>query len=182
MLRDRLPKFVRDESELSTSALNPKLHRCPHCGRAGTLVGHGSVRGYAHDSSCRIVRGRRLLCSNRHRQRGCGRTTTILLASMLARRVANTSTVSAVVGASRTAIQLSKRAVTRLRRRWRHASPLLRTRLSSLRSPPQTATADPLTQLLEHLRLVFADARCPFEAYQLHFQAHLLAVAASPTC
>ncbi len=181
MLRDRLPKFVRDESELSTSALNPKLHICPHCGRSGTLVGHGIVRGYAHNSSRRIVRGRRLLCSNRYRQRGCGRTTAVVLASMLARRVANTSTLAAVVGVSQAATQLSKRATTRLRRRWRHAGHLLRTRVCSLSPPPQTPTADPLTQLLEHLRLVFADARCPFEAYQLHFQAHLLAVAASPT-
>lgn len=181
MLRDRLPKFVHAEPELSTRALNPKLHPCPHCGRSGTLVGHGFVRGYAHDSSCRIVRGRRLLCSNRYRRRGCGRTTAILLASTLARRVANTSTLAAVVAVSQAAIQLSKRTATRLRRRWRHAGHALRTRLCSVKPPPQTSTADPLAHLLEHLRLVFADARCPFEAYQLHFQAHLLAVTASPT-
>ena len=105
----------------------------------------------------------------------------ILLASMLARRVANTSALAAVVGASQAAIQLSKRAATRLRRRWRHATHPLRTRLCSMEPPPQVSTTDPLAQLLEHFRLVFAEARCPFEAYQLHFQSHLLAVAASPT-
>ena len=185
MHRERLPKFVCDENDLSASSLNPKLRRCPHCGRAGTLVGHGLVRGYAHDRSRRIVRGRRLLCSNRHRQTGCGRTTAVLLASMLARCVASTTTLAAITRAfmrgARPTVELSKRACARLWRRWHCARQVLRTRLLSLGPPPGTDSDDPKVQLLAHLRLAFGDARCHFEAYQLHFQSHLLAVAASPT-
>jgi hypothetical protein len=40
------PLFVRERQELDKVLLRANLLACPHCGRAGMLIGHGFVKGY----------------------------------------------------------------------------------------------------------------------------------------
>jgi len=88
----RAPNFVRDAAELGSHLFRGSA--CPHCGRLDTLVGHGLLHGYDPLSDEHVLRGRRMLCSNRYRRPGCGRTLAVLLASMLRRRIASTASLS----------------------------------------------------------------------------------------
>ena len=78
------PRFVGDRHDLDAVLAGARQIACPHCRRVGTVVGHGLLVGYAEHGSERVVRGRRLLCSRRFRRSGCGRTFSVLLATVLA--------------------------------------------------------------------------------------------------
>jgi hypothetical protein len=142
--------------------------------------------GYAEAGSERVVRGRRLLCSNRRRRTGCGRTWSVRIASVIAgfcvRTAALSHLLSAVVrGASLKAAWttrppgLSMRSGYRLWRRLRAAQSHLRTVLCSACPPPPCSDARPLAQLLMHLQHALGTASCVFASFQLTFQRHLLA-------
>jgi hypothetical protein len=55
--------------------------QCPHCGAQGQLVSHGFV--YKKSQTYKKAVGKRLFCSNRHRKKGCGKTTRLYLAEEL---------------------------------------------------------------------------------------------------
>lgn len=179
--RGRTPRFVDDEAGLEQARLQAKQDHCPHCGRADTLVGHGLLYGYAAHGSETIVRGRRLLCSNRHRRPGCGHTVAVLLATVLACCVVSTRVLSALVEAfidghapSAVDLPVHPRSRTRLWQRLLRAQHHLRTRLLSLAPPPSTTSPEPIAQLWAHLRHVFAAAVCPWAAFHLRFQVDVL--------
>ncbi len=182
-----LPRFVRDVTRLDVSQLQPKLHRCPHCERVGFLVGHGLLFGYAELSGDRIIRGRRLLCSNRHRRRGCGRTVSIFSSWVLPRFMVSAVTLfsfflAALLGrSSRLAAwtstigeALSVSTAYRLWRRLQGCQSRLRTRLCAIVPFGPSEETEPWSHLLEHFRSAFSDSTCPFSAYQLAFQEPLL--------
>lgn len=58
---------------------------CQHCDKVGYLIGHGFVY---RQVTCRHreVVGKRLVCSRRHNNRGCGRTIQLRLAVQLPKR------------------------------------------------------------------------------------------------
>jgi hypothetical protein len=93
---------VRDGTGLANVLLEHKLAQCPHCRQTGALIGHGLLRGYAERSSERVVRGRRIFCSNRGLRPGCGRTFSVLLTMVLSGFLVRTLTlfcfVTAVLG------------------------------------------------------------------------------------
>jgi hypothetical protein len=89
----RPPRFVRDGAALVEVLLGLKLAGCPQCRRSRTLIGHGLLRGYAEHSSEVVVRGRRVLCSNRGQRPGCGRTFSVLLSTVVASFVVRTLTL-----------------------------------------------------------------------------------------
>lgn len=91
-------RFVSSEAALDEARWAAKLQACPHCGRTGTLIGHGMLFGYAERTQERVVRGRRLFCSNRNRRPGCGRTLSIWLGAVIAGFVVRTRTLSHFVG------------------------------------------------------------------------------------
>jgi hypothetical protein len=93
----RTPRFVDDEARLERARLEAKRDDCPHCERADTLVGQCCTAMPCGAGT--IVRGRRLLCSNRHRRPGCGRTVAVLLATVIAGCVVSTRVVSTLVEA-----------------------------------------------------------------------------------
>ena len=159
---------------------------CPHCGRNGTLVGHGRLCGYAEREAGRAVRGQRFLCSNRFRRPGCGRTFSVLFAAFFAgfligaetlwrfaQRVvaidARRSAWLAVVGDA-----LSVSSGYRLWHRLSQAQPLLRSELSRLCPPPVCTDDEPLARLLAHFQAAFPMAGCPLAAFQLWFQRGVL--------
>ena len=70
---------------------------------------------------------------------------------------------------------LSLRSGYRLWRRFTAARHHLRTRLLTVRPPPETKSAVPEAQLLAHLRAVFPSGPCFLASFQHHFQAHIFA-------
>ena len=180
------PRFVSSVGQLDECLRSAKLRRCPHCKRSGTLIGHGYLRGYAERSTELVVRGRRLFCSDRFLGRGCGRTVAILLDHLLPRHTVCTTTlldfVKAIVGgASRRAAwqTASSKALGltsgyRLWRRLQLAQSYLRTKLSSVTDPTESAATEPFVQLLEHIQTTFAVERCPFSSFQSRLQSPLL--------
>jgi hypothetical protein len=85
--RWELKTFVDTLDEFQQMSDNLKQYRCPHCLSRGTLIRHGYLYGYAplNSDALWITKGLRLLCSNRYRSRGCGRTVSIWLSSVLHR-------------------------------------------------------------------------------------------------
>lgn len=176
------PKFVSSIDQLAECLRVAKLHQCPHCKRCGTLIGHGFLRGYAEHSSERIIRGRRLFCSDRFLQRGCGRTVAILLDTVLRTFSVRAATlfglaVSVVAGHSiRTAWQFACRMFSlssayRLWQRLLDAQSKWRTQLLTVCPPPLSQASQPIAQLLEHFRVAFMPYECPFSAFQSQLQS-----------
>lgn len=162
--------------------------RCPKCHHAGALVGHGWLRGYAADGTPAQVRGRRLLCSARGRKAGCGRTASVLLASVLRGFSGTTTLLTAVLAALseghsvrhwfRTAAQrpaLTLRSVHRIVARVRRHLSAWRVRLSRHSPSPSTSHHDPVAAITRHLRLAFPTAHDPVAALQRASQRGLFA-------
>jgi hypothetical protein len=182
-------RFVEDPISLDGLRLTLKLVTCPHCRRAGALIGHGFLHGYAEQSSEVGLRGRRFFCSNRGRRPGCGRTFSVALSTVLAGFVIRTITlfsfVTAVLGGkSRRAAWLDTAGSAfslstgyRLWRRLREAQSRVRACLCREAPPPVCASREPLAQLLEHLGVVVGATKLDgFAGFQAHTQEHLLGV------
>lgn len=177
------PRFARDEPALLSVLLGIKLVACPHCRRCGALIGHGLLRGYGERGSERVVRGRRFFCSNRSLRRGCGRTFSVALTTVLAGFVVRTLTLlcftlavlggvtrrAAWLGEARGAFSLS--SGYRLWRRLQAAQSALRARLCREAPAPACSSREPLSQLLAHFELVAAEGEADlFAAFQAHTQ------------
>lgn len=157
---------MHSEQELGLRQLGVELWTCPHCRKCGTLIGHGHLRGYEEHGQRRVVRGRRLFCSNRGRKRGCGRTLSVKLATAVCGFVVRTLTLFRFMrlvsrGVSRRAAWLDASAGAlslssgyRLWRRLCAAQSAIRTRLCQQIGPPACSAAVSITQLLAHLSLV----------------------------
>lgn len=174
-------RFVAGVEELDEVLRGAKQRACPHCGRTGTLIGHGLLFGYAEQGSERVVRGRRLLCSSRHRRTGCDRTWSVRIANVIAgfsvRAAALSNLLSAVVqGVGRKATWaaqapgLSTRSGYRLWRRLLAAQSHLRTALCSLCPPPPSQDPRPIAQLLAHLEHALGTVHCVLASFQLTLQ------------
>lgn len=184
----RYPKgkrYFSNECEIDQYCRDLKLVRCPHCGRVGYLIGHGFLVGYAETGQEMLVRGRRFFCSNRYRRRGCGGTFSVVLSDVLVGFIVRAGTLFAFLqavadGMSRKAAwervsgAFSLASGYRLWRRIRVAQGHIKTLLCRQRPPPDSASSEPLVQLLEHLRCVFPSSECPFASFQRCFQAPLL--------
>lgn len=176
MSRSTKEWFARDADALEQVLPVPHDRRCDACGRCGNLIGHGWIRGYAGDGSPDGVRGRRLLCTARSR-RGCGRTMSVWLATVVRGFVARTSTLFALLVALEAgqSIRSSRRASSdgltlrtayRLAARLRSALASLRSRLVAFADPPASSCRDPIAALAAHLRSGFPDAEDPLAALQ----------------
>jgi hypothetical protein len=189
-LKIRRKQFVTSEGELELSELGIGLWSCPHCGKSGTLIGHGYLRGYSERGQGREVRGRRVFCSNRHRRVGCGRTFSVKLSTVFSGFVVRTLTLfcfATVVlgGLTRRAAWLSAACGAlslssgyRLWRRLNAAQSVLRARLCREVPAPASTAREPLTELLTHLALAVAAGAAAatvdvFAAFQERFEQGL---------
>jgi hypothetical protein len=178
-------RFVQDRWELDGALAEAKQISCPHCHRAGMVVGHGVLMGYAEHGGERVVRGRRLLCSRRYRRSGCGRTFVVLLATVLAGFVVRTGTLSrlleSVAGGMCRKVAwegggtpgLTLRSGYRLWARLLGAQSRIRTALANVGPPPVSTDPRPIAQMLAHLRQVLGATGCVFAAFQFLFQRDL---------
>lgn len=182
----RAVSFLPSAVEFDAYRLHLKSVPCPHCRAMGHLNRHGCLRGYAQEGSERVVRGWRLFCSNRGRRRGCGHTHSILLAECLRRRTLRAgqlwqfleglqSGLSIKAAWEKLASTFSLECGYRIMRALRRVQSRIRTLLCRIQEPPSSLRENSLGQTIEHLRAVFAQARCPVAAFHLRFQQPLLA-------
>jgi hypothetical protein len=192
MIPQAAPRFVSDRHALDQLLARIKQMACPRCHRTGMLVGHGLLTGYGERGNDREIRGRRWLCSARFRRMGCGRTSSVLIATVVARFTVRTPAISALLEAivgglspkaawertqacAGSAPGLSLRSGYRL---WSHllaAQSRIRTALCALAPPPTTNDARPVAQMLAHLRHTFTGAECLFARFQLALQTGVFA-------
>ena len=172
--------FCRSAEEWIVLAERLKQTPCPHCRVVGTLIRHGYLRGFDDSSPPRkVVRARRVFCSNRNARRGCGRTVSVWCTDKIRRLSLSTGTLwrflqrAATDGIS-AAIRaldwhLSDRTLQRIWQRFDRGQSKIRTELSG-RCPPPELPAEPeqrpAAQVLAHLHAAFPDAPCPIAAFQ----------------
>ncbi len=169
------PRFVENRSSLDGLLQRLSLFSCKHCGRSGTLIGHGFMWGYADDSSACEVRGRRLFCSSRGRKGGCGRTVSVLLAEMLVGFMLRASTLweffcnlaegLSVERAQPARWRLSVRSAYRTSQRLKSAAIVWRGWLCAAQAPPTSVSPHPFAQLKAHCIAVLGSA--PLAEFQL---------------
>jgi len=179
------PRFVRDREGLDAVLAEAKQIACPHCRRIGMVVGHGLLMGYAEHGGEWAVRGRRLLCSRRFRRSGCGRTFSVLLATVLAGFVVRARSVSRLLESvvagglcrkaawKQAAPGLTLRSGYRLWARVVAVQSRVRTVLCGVGPPPASSDVRPIAQMLTHLRQVLGVTACLFAGFQLAFQRDL---------
>ncbi|MFO0814272.1 MAG: hypothetical protein U0796_13680 [Gemmatales bacterium] len=166
--------FYRTEAEWTQWVERLKLMPCPHCQVAGTLNRHGILMGY-DESQRQVLRARRVYCSNRHSQRGCGRTFSVWLADKIRRLSLSTHVVwrfvreviaGSLAAATRAmAYERSDRTWQRLWKRFQRAQSTLRSALIK-RCPSPTLSANrPEAQVIAHLQATFP-VDCPLAAFQ----------------
>jgi AraC-like DNA-binding protein len=169
--------FYRSDEEWKALVERLKLTACPHCKAFGTLNRHGFLYGY--DDSCpprKVVRARRLFCSNRNARRGCGRTVSVWPADKIRRLSVSTGTlyrflqraagdgISEAIRVLR--CHLSDRTLQRLWQRFNRSQSNIRTALSRCCPPPATQGQRPALHVLAHLHAAFPGATCPIAAFQ----------------
>jgi hypothetical protein len=173
--------FYRTDDDWVALVERLKLTPCPHCQTVGTLIRHGSLHGFDDQTPPRkVLRARRLFCSNRHRRRGCGRTVSVFRAEKIRRSSLSARTLLAflrhavaegIAAATRVVkTPLSARTLQRMGKRFDLAQSRLRTALLG-RGPPPEGPFPPVrrpaaAQLLAHLEALFPDDDSPIAAYQ----------------
>ncbi len=161
-----------------------KLRPCPHCRKPGSLNAHGFLRGYGLGSS-RIIRGKRIFCSNRGRRKGCGRTHSLFLPNIIP-----TFSILAILLWSFLFLVLSGKSrrqafrntfpfknISRAYSLWKRCLQSqinLRLALSTLCQPPLSTQVNPWLQVLEHLQLAFSHSPCPIGDFQTTTQLAFL--------
>ena len=179
-------RFVRDREELAKELLVAKQRKCPHCGRPGTVNGHGFLRGYSEDGVADTLRGRRFFCSNRGRRPGCGRTFSVLLQQCLAGFLVRTATLAcfllaAVAGGALCVAwtraargRFSRSSGYRLWARFCGAVSHLRSAMFDRRAPKDSAHESAVGQLMSELsRRAPAAAGDVLAGFQFAFQRRL---------
>ena len=165
--------FYRTEAEWTQWVERLKLMPCPHCQLVGTLNRHGCLVGY-DESQRQVLRARRVYCSNRHAQRGCGRTFSVWLADKIRRLSLSTRVVwrflqqviaGSIAAATRSMTERSDRTWQRLWKRFQLAQSTIRTALLKRCPPPQMSAERPEAQVIAHLQAAFP-VDCPLAAFQ----------------
>lgn len=179
------PRFVSDRQGLDDLLDRTPLIACPRCHQTGALIGHGMLKGYAERGTGGEVRGRRLLCSVRNRRAGCGRTCSVLLATVIPGFTVRTLTLSMVLtlvidGMSRKAAWeraeaeqgrgLTLRSAYRLWARLEAGQSHLRTALCGLVPPHDMDDPRPMAQLWHHLQRAAEGAKDLLAALQVRVQ------------
>ena len=174
--------FYRSDAEWHALAERLKLTACPHCKKIGTLIRHGCLHGLDETRRKKVLRARRVFCSNRRVTRpGCGRTFSVWLADKIRRLSLSTRSLwrflqHAVKGSIASAIRAidcqckrSERTWQRIWQRFNLGQSRIRTALLA-RCPPPEPPPDsprrPLAQVVAHLQTAFPDAECPITAFQ----------------
>jgi len=183
----KLAQFYRSKKDFEKIHWNLKLTACPHCKRTGTLILHGYLFGYDLGVySKRVLKGRRIFCSNRNRKQGCGKTFSVFKADRLKRFSIQTSGLWSflknIAGGMNLfqafrslGIALKTTSIYRLYNRIYLGQHKIRTLLLKRSPAPQDIQhKNPLIKTIAHLKLAFQGSADPLAAFQSTFQSSLL--------
>lgn len=186
-MRVKIKRFYRSEKDFRRFYFLLKQMPCPHCKEIGSLILHGYLYGYDEKVyGKRIIRGRRIFCSNRRRRKGCGRTFSLLKSNML--KGFNIGAESfwrflrgIVKGRDKIQafrhlrLSFSNTTVYRLWKRFSQCQSRIRTHLFTRHPPPKLLHVhSPAIQTILHLKSVFKRGPCPICAFQECFQMAFL--------
>jgi hypothetical protein len=166
-------RFYRTEDEWTQSVERLKLTACPHCQVVGALNRHGCLVGY-DESQRQTLRARRVYCSNRNAQRGCGRTFSVWLADKIRHLSLSTHVVwrflqqviaGSIAATTRSMMERSDRTWQRVWKRFQLAQSTIRTALLKRCPPPTLSSDQPEAQTIAHLQAAFP-TDCPLAAFQ----------------
>lgn len=148
---------------------------CPHCHSKGYLRLHGKLK-----SSQEEQRGSRVLCSNRFRLKGCGRTCSILASSFISNSSVRSLTIWKVISLYLQGLSLSDtrdavavihtlKSVSRWRKLFELKQSIIRSDLLQIHDPPDQLEESAMELTLKHLLQCFHSDN-PIANYQEHFQ------------
>lgn len=175
-------RFFKTPAQFQALYARIKLTPCPHCKLRGCLILHGYLYGYSEHGDERIVRGRRVFCSNRHNKNGCGKTFCLVDASCLPGHIIGANGLWRFLDkikngvALATAFRAAKAGMTassayRLFHKLLAGQVRIRSFLTRINDPPQCAFGkSPLVQTIFHLKRVFSCCLCPVSEFQFRFQ------------
>lgn len=163
-----------------------KFTQCKHCLAIGCLILHGYLRGY-HESGSKqdLVRGRRIYCSKRNRKKGCGKTFSLLKASLIKHYTTTASTITTFLNnlldgySKKEAFKkkdsiVSDTSIYRYYKRFDENIPKIRTLLLTIKPPPdEPGLKNPFLQTVKHLKDVFCDHECMIAAFQNTFNTSI---------
>jgi hypothetical protein len=181
-------RFISSLENFKAFYLGLKEQQCPHCKLRGNLILHGFLRGYVlpvPKKPEKKQRGHRIFCSNRNRRKGCGRTFSILFATLIRKMQITTHQFSKFLQNILTgeniqdAFELESRKYShrsryKLYHKFINRQPFIRTQLLKISKIPEINDPHPLAQTMLHLKSCFPEASCPIEAFQRHFQTSIL--------
>lgn len=184
----KFKKYYSTEEDFRTFHSGLKQMICPHCGFIGALILHGLLYGCdEHSNTGTITRGRRIFCNNRKaRKNGCGRTFSILAATVLRNFSISAHSLwrflkgiadlpDRLLCFRRANITLHESAAYRLWKRFVHSLTGIRSRLARhCPRPKLPGTGCAATQTIAHLKSLFKNAPCPITAFQHQFQVSFL--------
>lgn len=177
--------YVTSSAEYDKHRRELKCVPCPHCRIVGYLNRHGYLKGCGDGASDRVQRGWRILCCNRDRRRGCGRTYCVLLTQFMPHRMVDSSRLWHLLKGLRQGMSLKAawekisspfclETGYRIRGAFVRNQTFVRSLLLRAGSLPRFSADDPTMQVIEHLRAVFRNSACPVADFQLHFQTAFL--------
>lgn len=186
-MRFKAKRFYRSKNDFQDLYFGLKQISCPHCKYIGTLIMHGYLRGYDEKNyGKRIIRGRRIFCSNRFKKSGCGKTFSVfksniikgfnITADSLWKFLKNISNgINKFKSFKDIALSFSNTTIYRLYKRFKYQQTNIRTALSRIHLKSKTCSnKNPVVQTILHLKLAFNHLPCPISAYQIHFQKAFL--------
>lgn len=182
-----IKRFYRDSDDLEGFCFQLKQFQCPHCHCCGFLILHGFLYGYSETSTHdRIIRGRRFFCNNRGRQRGCGRTFSLLDSSFMRKFIILAGSFWAflqAISCGRTKKQafrdlhlsFSDTSIYRWYTAFSRRLSFLRTYITRILSDIQPADhRPPDLQTISCLNKAFSQDRNPISCFQDRFQVSFL--------
>ena len=190
-MENQFKKYYTSDKDFNLFRFTLKQLPCPHCKLAGALILHGYLNGYDEGPlNKKVVRGRRIFCSNRRKHfKGCGLTFCVLLAGILKNFSITAKSLwcflehilpsSSKIEAFRyLKFPMSASSCYRLWKRFSTSQSRIRTFLVRLSTPPELPiTSCPTTQTIAHLESAFGNRTTltsPVAAFQAYFQIPLL--------
>lgn len=174
-------RFYKNKAQFQAFYLKLKLMMCPHCNLSGCLILHGYLYGYSDRGDARIRRGHRIYCSNRFKKGGCGKTFSVLTATVLPgftigahglwrfleniKKGLNPARAFRMAGCS-----MAPSGAYRLVKKFIAVQTRIRSFVSRIKDPPPAQVQSPAIQTILHLQSSFGDTACPITDFQYHFQ------------
>jgi len=182
-----IKKYYSSQEDFNKFYQKIKLIQCPFCHLVSTLILHGYLRGYNETyESSKIIRGRRIFCSNRKKRNGCGRTFSLLLSFIIKKfNIQSKSLWQYLKGIANgknkknafksTGLNFSNSSIYRLYNRFKNNQTHIRIYLlKKCKPPPLPDTVNPVIQTIKHIQKAFRSSSCPIAAFHETFQKSFL--------